>query len=84
MNIEEITAMEGVDGIFIGPYNLSSSFGKPGQFNDPEIVHAIDRVVKTCTAAGKFVLIYAGSEEAAKKYLKDGFNGAAYNIDAIV
>jgi len=83
-NIEEITAIEGVDGIFIGPYDLSSSFGKPGQFNDPEVVHAIDRVVKACKAAGKFVLIYAGSEEAAKKYFQDGFNGVAYSMDAIV
>ncbi|MDD4844367.1 MAG: aldolase/citrate lyase family protein [Anaerotignum sp.] len=83
-HIEEITAIEGVDGIFIGPYDLSCSFGKPGQFNDPEIVHAFDRVVKACKAAGKFVLIYAGSEEVAKKYLEDGFDGVAYNMDAIV
>ncbi len=83
-HIEEIAAIEGVDGIFIGPYDLSISFGKPGQFNDPEVVHAFDRVVKACKAAGKFALIYAGSEEVAKKYLEDSFDGVAYNMDAIV
>lgn len=83
-HIEEITAIEGVDGIFVGPYDLSISLNKPGQFSDPVVVHAIDRVVKACKAAGKFVLIYAGNEEAAKKYFQDGFDGVAYDMDTRV
>ena len=83
-NIEEIVAIEGVDGIFIGPYDLSVAMGKPAQFADPEIVAAIARILAACKAAGKFSFIYAGSKEGAKKFFADGFDGVAYAMDAIV
>ncbi|MBV7272627.1 hypothetical protein I6U48_06800 [Clostridium sp. PL3] len=83
-HIEEITAIKGVDGIFIGPYDLSISLNKPGQFSDPVVVNAIDRVVKACKSSGKFALIYAGSKESAKKYFQEGFDGVAYDMDTRV
>ena len=83
-NIEEIVSMEGVDGIFVGPYDLSVALGKPAQFADPQIVAAIDRVLKACQVAGKFSFIYAGAKEGAKKYFAEGFNGVAFSMDAIV
>ena len=76
--------MEGVDGIFVGPYDLSVALGKPAQFADPQIVAAIDRVLKACQSAGKFSFIYAGAKEGAKKYFAEGFNGVAFSMDAIV
>ena len=83
-HIEEIAAIEGVDGIFIGPYDLSVALGKPAQFADPEIAGAIARVLAACKAAGKFSFIYAGNKDGAKKFFADGFDGVAYNMDAIV
>ncbi len=83
-HIEEVVAVEGVDGIFIGPYDLSVALGKPAQFADPEIVGAIARILAACKAAGKFSFIYAGAKDGAKKYFADGFDGVAYNMDAIV
>ncbi|MGI5998765.1 MAG: HpcH/HpaI aldolase family protein [Lutispora sp.] len=80
-NIESIVKIKGVDGIFIGPYDLSIGMGKPAQFDDPEFIGAIARVLKACKDAGKFSFIYTGSNAAAKQYLNDGFDGVAISMD---
>lgn len=51
-NIEAITAVEGVDGIFIGPADLAASMGFPGQGSHPEVKAAVIDAVKRITAAG--------------------------------
>ena len=82
--IETVVAVEGVDGIFIGPFDLSTALGKPGKFTDPEVSGAIARILKACKTAGKFAFIYANTEEDAKKYFEMGFDAVAIGIDAIV
>ena len=81
--IEEIAAIPGVDGIFIGPYDLTIALGKPAQFSDPEVKAAFDRILKACRAAGKFAFIFTGSKEAARSYLEQGFDAVTYNSDVI-
>ena len=83
-HIEEVAAVPGIDGIFVGPYDLSVALGKPAQFTDPEIVGAIARILAACKTAGKFSFIYAGNKDSAKKFFADGFDGVAYGMDAIV
>lgn len=82
--IEEIAALEGVDGIFVGPYDLSTALGKPGQFDDEEVMNAIQRVLDACKAAGKFSFIYAGSEDDVTKRFEQGFDSVTYGMDAIL
>jgi len=82
--IEEIAAIEGVDGIFVGPYDLSVALGKPGRFDDPAYNAAVDRVLKACRAAGKFSFIYTGDANATKKYFADGFDGVACGMDTML
>ena len=50
--IEAIAAVEGVDGIFIGPADLAASMGYPGQGSHPEVKAAVIDAVKRITAAG--------------------------------
>lgn len=83
-NIEEIVNIKGVDGIFIGPYDLSVGIGKPAQLDAPEFLQAVARVLKACKAAGKFSFIYTGSSTQAKKYIAEGFDAVAVNMDAAV
>ncbi|MCK9218411.1 MAG: aldolase/citrate lyase family protein [Firmicutes bacterium] len=83
-NIEEITNIEGVDGIFIGPYDLSIAMRKPGQFNDSEFLQGVTRILKACKAAKKLSFIYTGDNKMAKRYFTDGFDGVAVNFDAAV
>ena len=80
-NVEEIVALDGVDGIFVGPFDLSISLGKPGQFDDPELVQAFDTVLKTCKAAHKPAFIYSNSIEDAKSRLAQGYDSVTYRAD---
>lgn len=83
-HIEEIAALEGVDGIFVGPYDLSISMGIPGEFDKPEFQAAIDRIVKAVHDAGKFCVFFAGSTDAVVAGFKRGFDGMAYSLDAAI
>ena len=47
-NIEAIAAINGIDAIQLGPYDLSASMGKLGQITDPEVVAAITRIYSVC------------------------------------
>jgi 4-hydroxy-2-oxoheptanedioate aldolase len=51
-NIEAIAAVDGVDGIFIGPADLAASMGYPGQGSHPEVKAAVVDALKRITAAG--------------------------------
>ena len=81
-HIEEIAALEGVDGIFVGPYDLSISMGLPGEFANPVFQAAIDRIISACHAVGKFCIFFAGSKEAVIAGFERGFDAMAYSLDA--
>jgi len=83
-NIEEICLVEGIDGIFIGPYDLSVALKKPAKFTEPEYLSAVKRIVKAAKAAGKFVLMHCNNVKEAKKYLQDGFDGITLNQDVVI
>lgn len=81
--IEDIAALDGVDGIFVGPFDLSISMGLPGQFDHPDFIAAVDRIVKACHGAGKFCLFFGGTPEAVAEGFRRGFDGMAYSIDTV-
>ena len=54
-NLDDILAVEGIDSICIGPYDLSGSFGRLGQINDPEVSAAIDEACRKTRAAKKYI-----------------------------
>lgn len=51
--IDEIVSVPGIDAIFIGPFDLSASLGKPGQTQDGEVQEGIARTLAACQRAGK-------------------------------
>jgi 2-keto-3-deoxy-L-rhamnonate aldolase RhmA len=51
-NIEAIVDVPGIDGTFIGPYDLSMSMGLPGQLDHPDVIAARDRVLAATLARG--------------------------------
>lgn len=83
-NIEEIAGLDGVDGIFIGPYDLTIAMGIPGQFKHAEFLKAIDRVQQACRVAGKPLFIYTVSAEAASAYFAQGYEGVAFGTDLAI
>ena len=58
-DLDRILAVPGVDSIMIGPYDLSCSLGKPGQWDDPEIRHILDDICLRTRNAGKMLGTYA-------------------------
>ena len=81
-DIETIAAMDSVDGIFIGPFDLSISMGMPGDFENPEFLAALERILAACRAAGKPCLIFAGDGTGAAARFAQGYDGVAMGLDA--
>lgn len=82
--IEEIMALEGIDGIFVGPYDLSSSLGIPSEFDNPRFLDALKRIIKAVKAAGKFAIIYVDDEKTAAERFALGYDSVTIQLDATV
>lgn len=81
-HIEQAVAVEGVDGIYVGPFDLSLDMGIPGRFDRPEFIDALKRIEAACRAAGKFSFIFSSTPEAAVNHIKLGYQAPTLGIDA--
>lgn len=81
--IEAIAAVEGVDGIFIGPADLSASMGYPGNARHPEVDTAIDEAIRRIRSAGKAPGILMTDEERARECLALGALFVAVALDLV-
>lgn len=79
--IEKIAAFPGVDGIFIGPFDLSISMGMAGDFENPVFQKALERIVTATHRAGKFTILFAGTEQKAREAYALGNDSVAYSLD---
>ncbi|MCL2094203.1 MAG: aldolase/citrate lyase family protein [Treponema sp.] len=74
-NVEAILDVEGVDAAFIGPNDLSQSFGLMGQFTHPTIEAAMDRVLGAAKARGKYSGVhYTGGVEMLQPWIAKGMS----------
>ncbi|MBB5750504.1 4-hydroxy-2-oxoheptanedioate aldolase [Micrococcus sp. TA1] len=71
-NAAEIAAVDGVDGVFIGPSDLSATMGLIGQQAHPDVVAAVKTVIAEVKAAGKIVGVNAFVEAHARDYVEAG------------
>ena len=78
---DEILAVDGVDGIFIGPSDLSAALGHLGNPNHPDVQRVIRDLHDRAQAAGKATGILAPIQADAKRYLEWGFNFVAVGTD---
>jgi 2-dehydro-3-deoxyglucarate aldolase/4-hydroxy-2-oxoheptanedioate aldolase len=74
----EIAAVEGIDLIWIGHFDLSTSLGSPGDFGNPRHQAAVEEVFAAAAAAGKPVAALATSIEDARSLLGQGYRVLAY------
>ncbi|MEE4381909.1 MAG: aldolase/citrate lyase family protein [Pseudomonadales bacterium] len=72
--VEEIVALDGIDGAFVGPFDLSLALGLPPGENDgdPEFDAVLARVVEACDAAGRFAAAFSSPGRAAER-VRQGF-----------
>lgn len=81
-NIEAITQVDGIDAVFIGPYDLSASMGKTGEVEDPEVVAAIDRVTLACRQNNMALGYFGVSAASVRPYIDQGYNLICAGVDA--
>lgn len=77
----DIAAVDGVDGLFIGPSDLAANFGHLGHPNHPEVQEAMAQVHAAAQASGKSTGILAPAEADARRYLAMGMNVMAVGSD---
>ncbi len=83
-NIDEILGTDGVDGIFIGPFDLSIALGIPGDFANERHINAVAHVLDVCKKHGKLAIMFCGNAEAANGYFKQGFDSVTVSLDISV
>ena len=82
--VEEIASIPGVDGIFVGPCDLSIALDIPLQFEHPLLLSACERILAACRKNKIEALIFAGSMHDALRWVRKGFDSIAYSLDASV
>jgi 4-hydroxy-2-oxoheptanedioate aldolase len=79
--LEAIAQVDGVDGVFIGPSDLSASFGHVGNPQHPEMQKLLENAVMRLKAIGKPAGILTGNEEEARRYIAWGYTFVAVGAD---
>ncbi|RPD93373.1 aldolase [Aureibaculum marinum] len=80
-NLEEIVQVDGIDVIFLGPYDLSQSCGVPGEVNNPKVVDAMKGAVKIAQKYGKYIGTFTETPEKAKMWRNIGVQYISYAVD---
>ncbi|MGZ9104540.1 MAG: aldolase/citrate lyase family protein [Rhodoplanes sp.] len=79
--LEAIAAVEGVDGVFIGPSDLAASLGHTGNPAHPDVQEAIEDAARRLKAVGKAAGILTSDQQAARRYIGWGFTFVAVGSD---
>ena len=80
-HIDEILEVDGIDVIFIGPYDLSASLGLTGQVGHPKVLEAIARVEAKCKAKGMPMGYFDVSPEGVLPYREKGYQLLTCGVD---
>ena len=85
-NIESIVSHPTVDGVMIGPYDLSGSFGVPGEINNPKVLNAAKLVINTCKKHNKScgTQISNPNEKNISEALQQGYTFIVLSSDLFV
>jgi 4-hydroxy-2-oxoheptanedioate aldolase len=70
--LDDIVAVDGIDGVFLGPADLAGSLGHLGRPDHPDVVKEVERAIEVIAAAGKAPGVNAFVEAAARRYLEVG------------
>ena len=82
-NLEAIAAVDGVDGIFIGPADLSASLGHRGDPGHAEVQTAMENAMRSIVRAGKAAGCLSPDEATARRYLDWGATFVAVGLDSV-
>jgi len=83
-NLDAIASVDGVDGVFIGPADLSASMGFRGNPGHPDVQAAIEDAIARIRKAGKAAGILSADEKLARRYIELGAAFVAVGVDTTV
>lgn len=83
-NLDEILDVEGIDIVFVGPYDLSSSLGLIGQINHPKVMECIQEICDRAAAKGVKVGCFADNVHSAKRLREMGVKFLGYSCDTAI
>jgi 4-hydroxy-2-oxoheptanedioate aldolase len=79
--LDEILEVDGIDLIFIGPYDLSQSVGIPGQIDHPLVTEKMMEIINLCNQHNVVVGTFVDNMENALKWKKAGVKYLSYSVD---
>ncbi len=80
-NVEEISSVEGVDIVFVGPYDLSQSMGLTGQIWHPDVAAEVKRIIEVCKKKNIATGVFTDTPEGIKHWSALGVKYLNYRID---
>lgn len=83
-NIERIAAVPGLDAVFLGPYDLSASLGRPGDIDHPAVAEAIDHVTRVCQAQGMPLGYFGLDAKAVAPFVARGYTLICAGVDCVL
>ncbi|PVW78368.1 2-keto-3-deoxy-L-rhamnonate aldolase, partial [Klebsiella pneumoniae] len=83
-NLDAILEVDGIDGVFIGPADLSASLGYPDDAGHPDVQRVIEQSIRRIRAAGKAAGFLAVDPAMAEKCLAWGANFVAVGVDTML
>jgi 4-hydroxy-2-oxoheptanedioate aldolase len=83
-NLEAICAVDGVDGVFIGPADLAASMGHRGKPGHPDVQAAIEAAIVTIVKSGKAAGTLTSDPRLARRYLELGATFVAVGVDVML
>lgn len=81
LDIDNILKVEGIDIIFIGPYDLSQSLEVPGQISHPKVIEAMNTIVTKARSLGIVVGTFTDTPQMAEMWRKAGVQYISYSVD---
>jgi 2-keto-3-deoxy-L-rhamnonate aldolase RhmA len=84
-DLEEIINVDGIDGTFIGPYDLSGSMGKPGMWDDDDVKKALDHYETIAKKYDKWIGFHVIKPDfnLIKEKVDKGYNFIAFSLDVL-
>jgi 2-dehydro-3-deoxyglucarate aldolase/4-hydroxy-2-oxoheptanedioate aldolase len=80
-NLDAIATTPGVDILWVGHFDLSTSMGIPAKFDHPEFRAALAKVVETANRHGKLAAIQPGNARQAEDWLRAGYHVISWKTD---
>lgn len=84
-NLDQILSLDEIDGSFIGPYDLSGSMGKPGNYNDKDVKDILSKYEKISSKYNKLkgIHVIQPDHKLILDKIKRGYNFIAFSLDTL-